>query len=78
MQSIVKAAVRAPHPLGFKRRFDESVKRQKTTPPGNAPALLAGALAPVIYSLVYYKYLEHRGQLENGSPNGDRELNGNT
>ncbi len=40
-------------------------------------ALLAGALAPVIYSLVYYKHLEHLGQLENGSPNGDAELNGN-
>ncbi len=54
------------------------LKDKKQPPPGNAPALLAGALAPVIYSLVYYKYLEHRGQLENGSPNGDRELNGNT
>jgi uncharacterized membrane protein len=31
-------------------------------------ALLAGALAPVIYSLVYYKQLERRGELENGAP----------
>jgi uncharacterized membrane protein len=29
--------------------------------------LVAGALAPVIYSLVYYKQLERRGELENGS-----------
>jgi hypothetical protein len=31
--------------------------------------LLAGALIPVIYSLVYYKQLERRGELENGAQN---------
>jgi hypothetical protein len=25
--------------------------------------ILAGALAPVVYSLVFYKQLEHRGEL---------------
>jgi uncharacterized membrane protein len=29
-------------------------------------ALLAGGLAPVVYSLVYYKQLERRGELEDG------------
>jgi len=32
-------------------------------------AILAGALAPVIYSLVYYKRLERRGELGNGTKN---------
>jgi uncharacterized membrane protein len=31
--------------------------------------LLAGALIPVIYSLVYYKQLERRGELDNGAQN---------
>ena len=31
--------------------------------------VLAGALIPVIYSLVYYKQLERRGELENGAQN---------
>ncbi|MGA3082405.1 MAG: SdpI family protein [Terracidiphilus sp.] len=31
-------------------------------------ALLIGALAPVVYSLVYYKQLEGRGELEDGVP----------
>ena len=32
--------------------------------------LVAGALAPVVYSLVYYKQLERRGELDNGSAAG--------
>jgi uncharacterized membrane protein len=32
--------------------------------------LLAGALVPAIYSLVFYKQLERRGELGNGAPNG--------
>jgi len=30
---------------------------------GPIVVILAGALAPVIYSLVFYKQLEHRGEL---------------
>ncbi len=36
-------------------------------------AILAGALAPVIYSLVYYKQLERRGELGNGAAGGAAE-----
>jgi len=36
-------------------------------------ALLAAALAPVIYSLVYYKQLERRGELGDGLANGKGE-----
>jgi uncharacterized membrane protein len=36
-------------------------------------ALLAAALAPVLYSLVYYKQLERRGELEDGLANGKGE-----
>jgi uncharacterized membrane protein len=35
--------------------------------------ILAGALAPVIYSLVYYKRLERRGELGNGAAGGAAE-----
>ena len=33
-------------------------------------AILAGALAPVVYSLVYYKQLEHRGDLNGHTSQG--------
>jgi uncharacterized membrane protein len=32
---------------------------------------LAGALKPVVYSLIYYKQLERRGELGDGVANGD-------
>jgi len=31
-------------------------------------AILAGALAPVVYSLVYYKQLERRGEIGDVQP----------
>ncbi len=36
-------------------------------------AILAGALAPVVYSLVYYKRLERHGELGNGAAGGTAE-----
>ena len=53
-------AIRAHEALAERRRVSP---REIFLYIGGLFVLMAGAFAPVIYSLVYYKQLEHRGQI---------------